>query len=297
VASRDDGTPVFYYDTPCQAEWTAWTLGFGLGGDAWSDGNAAALDFTMGSALVGIERRADADHRFGLFGGYVGSGVRTRGVVQSNDSRSAAFGGYLVRQRDWLYTLLVAGFQHDDIESQRFVQFGGIDRTARGSYDGWQGYGYLEQGVTLAPTPNVAIQPLAALQYVHLRQNGFTETGAGVLDLQVSGEDADSLRTLCGVRANLESPFGPRWRTTPELRAIWIHEMLDTDSLVNARFAPIGGSSFTIRGLDLGRDWVQAGMGFGWNLTGGWLLSANYDTLANERQVFHVGSGNMSYLW
>jgi autotransporter-associated beta strand protein len=297
VAYRDDGTPEFYCGTPCVSEWTAWTLGFGIGGDAWSDGNAASLDYTMGSAMVGIERRADADHRLGLYGGYVGTGIRTRGPVQSNDASSAAFGGYLVRERDWRYTLLVAGFQYDDLESERFVQFGGIDRTAHAGYDGWQGYGYLEQGVTLAPTASAAIQPFGALQYVHLRQNGFTETGAGVLNLQVSGENADSLRTFCGVRVNLDSPFGPRWQFTPELRAVWIHEMLDTNSLVNARFAPIGGSSFTIRGLDLGRDWVQAGVGANWDLSGGWLLSANYDTLANDRQVAHVGSGNVSYLW
>jgi uncharacterized protein with beta-barrel porin domain len=45
----------------------------------------------------------------------------------------------------------------------------------------------------------------------------------------------------------------------PELRALWLHEFLDADAVVNSFFAPIGGGSFAIQGLNLGRDWAIIG--------------------------------------
>ena len=40
-----------------------------------------------------------------------------------------------------------------------------------------------------------------------------------------------------------------------------MHEFLDTETLVNSQFAGMGGSGFTVSGLDLGRDWLIVGGG------------------------------------
>jgi outer membrane autotransporter protein len=115
--------------------------------------------------------------------------------------------------------------------------------------------------------------------------------------LQVAGSNTDSLRTLFGARMNFVAPIGREACFVPELRAMWIHELLETNSLVSAQFAPIGGSSFVARGIDLGRDWVQLGFGIGWDIDRAWQFRTDYDAQANEHQVFHVASGNASYRW
>ena len=60
---------------------------------------------------------------------------------------------------------------------------------------------------------------------------------------------------------------------------------------------PIGGGSFAIQWLNLGRDWAIVGGGLRYELAGGWQLYGNYDAQVNTQQVFHVGSGGLQYAW
>ena len=91
--------------------------------------------------------------------------------------------------------------------------------------------------------------------------------------------------------------FGAYRRVNPQLRAAWVHELLSTNSIVNAQFGPIGGAAFAVEGLSLGRDWALVGGGLNWQLSNHWSLYGNYDAMVNARQVFHVGSGGVQYIW
>lgn len=82
----------------------------------------------------------------------------------------------------------------------------------------------------------------------------------------------------------------------PEVRAVWLHEFLQTSSVVNSFFAPIGGQSFAVQGLNLGRDWALVGGGLRWELDSRWSLYGNYDAQVNGQQAFHVGSGGIQFV-
>src|SRR5690606_37904594 len=86
-------------------------------------------------------------------------------------------------------------------------------------------------------------------------------------------------------------------RLMPEVRALWLHEFLDTNAVVNSSFASIGGGSFAIEGLDLGRDWAILGGGLRYEFANRWQLYGNYDAQVNAHQVFHLGSGGLQYRW
>ena len=184
----------------------------------------------------------------------------------------------------------------DGYMSRRLMQFGAINTTATANYGGWQSQAYLERGVTLQGWQG-SIQPYAALQYLYVRQNSFNESGAGIMNLNVAGTDANSLRSLVGVRL-----AGTGWTVggvpiTPVARALWLHEFLGTSTGINAQFAPIGGTNFAVTGTSLGRDWAILGAGLNWNLGGGWQTYANYNAQVNVAQTFHVGSGGFQYTW
>ena len=83
----------------------------------------------------------------------------------------------------------------------------------------------------------------------------------------------------------------------PELRAIWLHEFLAPETVLNARFAGISGASFLTRGLNYGRDWAVLGTGVNWIVDSHFSLYANYDIQVNARQTFHVGSGGAQFTW
>jgi len=297
VSYNKGSAPVVSFVTDESSQrWNGWTLGYGLGGNAQSDGNAAGLTYGMGGTLLGLDRTLGDEGRLGFFGGYQGTGLQLTDLSQRGTINGGMLGSYIYQDDGFNYYSAITGLQFNGYETTRRIAFDGIDRTARGNFSGWQGYGYLERGVNLRGS-RATLQPYTALQYIYLRQNSYTETGADTLNLANSGIDANSLRSLVGSR--LQSTYTTRGGHLlyPELRALWLHEFLATDMVVNSFFAPIGGSSFATDGLNLGRDWAILGGGVRYELPSGWQLTANYDAQVNTQQVFHVGSGSLQYAW
>jgi len=131
-----------------------------------------------------------------------------------------------------------------------------------------------------------------------------TEAGAGVASLVVAGSDTHSLRRNLGARWQLSALAPARWALalarralTPELRGSWLHELLDTSSIINAQLAGAGGAGFAANELDLGRDWEIVGGGLAARPSDRWEVRADYNTQFNDRTVFHVGSGALAYSW
>jgi len=297
VSFCENGSPIVQFQTvERQTRWSGWSLGYGIGGNAGTDGNAAGLNYGLGGTLLGLERWLDDSNLLGFYGGYVGTNVSTFETIQSGQVNGGQFGSYLSGSDGVNYYLVLGGLEFDEYSTKRAVTFGSPAGIAQANYDGWQGYAYLERGMAV-DVGATQVLPFAALQYIYLRQNAFEENGVGVFDLDGDGIDANSLRSLVGLRwqSALDGPTQRRW--LPELHALWLHEFLETDALLTARFGPIGGSSFAIEGLSLGRDWAILGGGFNWQLSDGWSLLANYDAQVNTQQIFHVGSGGLQYTW
>jgi uncharacterized protein with beta-barrel porin domain len=294
VSYQPDGAMQF--NRIATATRNTWAVGYGLGGHADSDGNATTLDYGVGGALVGFDTYWNRGHRVGFYGGYVGTGLETNAGTARNEINGGQIGTYITGRNDIHYYTIISGFQFDGYDSTRVINGGGLNLIAQGDYDGWQGFSYLERGFVLYSSGNWSCQPFGGLQYVHVRQNSFTETGGDPANLSVEGLDEDSLRSLLGIRTQMLTLSGVR-NITPELRAVWVHEFLDADSPVVARFAPVGGTAFIAEGLNMGRDWALVGTGLNFHLGSGWSAQANYDAQVNEHQAFHVGSGSLQKIW
>ncbi len=137
----------------------------------------------------------------------------------------------------------------------------------------------------------------APLQYIYVRQNSFTESGAGTLDQSVAGVDTNALRGILGARLSTTRKTGSGRVFVPELRAAWLHEFLQPTSTLNAVFAPVGGASFATSGLNFGRDWALLGLGTQYVCTQNFSLFANYDVQVNAVQTWHAGSGGAQFSW
>lgn len=279
-----------------QPAWNGWVEGYGSGGNVESDGNAAAADYGLGGTQFGLDRFIDRETLLGFYGGYAGSNVASDAPNQSTTQNGGRFGSYLRRSFDNDYWLWIGGMGFDDYGSRRAVQFGGLSRTATGDYSGWQAASYLERGHTFR-RGLTELQPLVALQYFYLRQNAFTESGAGAASLDVAGIDTHSLRVLKGarLRRTFYTPSGGV--LAPELRGTWMHEFLDTSTLVTSNFAGTPGSGFSVQGANLGRDWALLGSGLTWQPKRHLSLYGNYDLQASTRQILHIGSGGLQYQW
>jgi outer membrane autotransporter protein len=273
-----------------------WMLGYRLGGEASSDGNAAGADDAFGGTLFGVNHWLGTEAMIGMYGGYSQTHVHTSGPDQDAQVDSAQVGGYLRHGARNGYWLANAGLGYDDYQTTRRVSFGAIDRTAQADYSGQQAIAYLERGFN-GSWKEASVKPLAALQYIYNHQNNFTETGADSLNLSVDDIDTHSLRSLLGIDIERSVINSDGQRMDGRLHAMWMHEYLDTAGTLQTRFGAAGSPAFQVRGVDLGRDFAMLGCGVGMETRSGATLFGQYDAQINDHQAFHVGSGGFQVSW
>lgn len=244
---------------PAQSRWNLFVMPFGqvgqvdsssqrVGYDHWSTGLTAGLDYRLnGQWVVGVcgayqYSRADFDDGLGegtLHSGRIGPYVNwTRGPWQLDASVT---GGY-----HWY-------------DNDRHVMVGGFDRTATSEHEGFDisAFAQLAHDCQLGAW---TLTPSIAVQYIHLEEDGYTETGAGPANLVVDDSDHDALRSVVGARL---------WRTVeanglqlvPELWAGWAFEWLDNEPELTSRFVSGPATSFTTISDTAGRHSALIGAG------------------------------------
>jgi len=167
--------------------------------------------------------------------------------------------------------------------------------TARGDFEGYQIASYVESGLTRR-WGAWNWQPSLGLQYIHLNQNGFTETGAGGAGLTVGSVGENSCRGSVGLRFARPTPVGPII-VVPTLQARYAYEFCDVDRLVTANFAGVVGSTFTTAGNQLGRNFGQFGLGLNTALTNRVGSFLGYDLVTADRAVSHSGNTGLQIVW
>jgi outer membrane autotransporter protein len=278
----------------CDPVTRGWISGYGLGGEAQGDGNADGFHFGLGGTQFAVERPISHNWSGGFWGNMSWGSVEGNALYETANLENYHFGGQLVGFDGCDYWIALAGAGYNSAEVQRTITTGAL-ATAQGDLDGWQANAYLERGRSLNYY-GWQVQPYAALQYVYIGQDELVESGAGALNLAVGDVDTYSLRGLVGGRlATSRMTRGGRV-LTPEVRAAWMHEFLDTNQVVSSSFAGTTGA-FAVRGVDLGRDWALAGGGLNLRTSRHARWFAGYDVQANDHQVLHVGSGGLELQW
>jgi outer membrane autotransporter protein len=275
--------------------WSTWYEGFGASANLAGDGNANGLNYSTGGVLIGAERRFSECTKIGLVGGYSSS------FVALDDSDTASIDGgqlaaFLHRDFEQLYFTGIAAYGYNSYGATRQIEFAAIDRTAHANYAGNNFSFYSEIGRTLYGR-RIHMQPFAALEYINVRQNDFTETGADSIDIASNGETADAFRGLLGTRvfSNIATESGHV--VTLEGRAAWRHEFLNESRVLDASFAGVPGSSFAISGVNVDRDMGIFGLGSTYHFSTRLALFAGYDAAVSQNYTSHTGSGGMQLTW
>jgi autotransporter-associated beta strand protein len=276
--------------------WTGWAVGYGRGGQVYTDGNAHGFDYSVGGTLVALDRIVSEDTRVGLFYNYTQAFVDTTGGLENYaDMKSHHWGGYLTRLGSESYLTVAAGAGYDSYETTRRVSFGPLYRNATANNHGWQSSARMEYG-RIYGSQQLNLQPFMALQHIYVRQSNVAETGANALDLNVGGVDLDALRTILGGRLVAQLQTSRLGTPDLEFRTYWIHELLDEAATIDAQLAGTS-SAFRVRGVDLGRDWVVLGPGVNWRIGDNCRLFADYDLHFNSALAYHTGSGGVEFTW
>ena len=124
------------------------------------------------------------------------------------------------------------------------------------------------------------LQPLAGLSFSRNKADGFTETGAGALNLQVAGQTINSSRSMLGAKASFDAG-----RIRIEPRVIWAHEFGDLNAPLTAQFQGAATAApFQVSGTALKRDTLILGLGASGSLSKGMDLFADVQAEHNSAQ-------------
>lgn len=288
--------PCNHCRTPlCCQQHSGWIAGYGLGGRADSDGNADGFDYGLGGTQFAVERAFSRNWMGGIWGNMAWGNVDGQNLNERASLENYHFGGHLVGFDGCDYWIAMAGAGVNTADVSRTLSSGSLSQTASGDVAGMQTNVYIERGRSHS-WRGMRVQPFGALQYVYLFQDDFTETGAGALNLSVGDVNSHSLRSVLGGRVSSSycTRHGRRW--TPEVRASWMHEFLDTNQVFSSNFAGATGA-FAVDGVDLGRDWANVGVGVSLQVSANSRLFGGYDAQLNDHQVWHVGSGGFEAVW
>lgn len=233
-----------------------WAQAYGAQTYLDGDGNAADLGYDSAGVFAGMDGEFGNAWQAGALIGYSRASfdVDARSSSGSADSfHLAAYGG-----GEWGGFGLRAGaaYAWHDIETARAIVFQGYADSAAAAYDGHTAQAFGEVSYALQAGA-ATFEPTAALVYVDVGTDGFTENG-GDAALSSSGASADTTFSTLGVRAR--TPFhigGLKAQASAFLG--WQHAFGDTVPTIDLAFA--GSNPFGIAGVPVAEDAALVDLG------------------------------------
>lgn len=229
---------------PLSNRWGYFVNGSGEFVDTQSTALAQGGEFTTGGISTGADYRLCDHAAVGVTAGYTNTATdsRNQDSVKTNSGKLGLY-GTVFDQGFFLNGGVGGGINSYDTKRET------IGGNALGDADGNEFNTLLGTGYTYR-TGGWSLGPIASLRYSWVGIDGFTEHGS-LAPLRYADQSEDSLRSTAGVQTSYAFQVG-KITVTPEVRAQWQHECLDSSRSLGASFLP--GGSFSVSGPNIGRD-------------------------------------------
>lgn len=267
------------------AKWNFFVTGTGEWGDIENTRDSLGTDLTTGGVTVGADYRVCDNFLVGLTGGYnhTTSDLWDDGRIRVNGGRGGAYAS-LFNENAYLNLLATGGYNSYDT---RRSTLGGH---ARGKSHGGEFNGLIGGGYEF-DCAGWRVGPIGGLQYTYIQLDSFDEHDSDAR-LHYPKQSQNSLRSTLGARVAYDWEFCGV-RVTPEVRAQWLHEYLDSTASIDSRFAA-GGAVFTVDGAKIGRNGLLVDAGVSVQVTSHCALYAYYTgDLARDNYTAHAVNGGL----
>ena len=236
---------------------SAWGSALGGLGSVLGDGNASTLTYNLGGVAAGIDYRIDPRFLVGIGVGYTHGTQWVNGFQGQGWTDAVSVAAYGSFTEGAFYADMLAGYAYSSNQLQRQMTIQGLQqRTANGTAGANQFLGQVELGYKLpvyAPAA-ASVTPFARLQVMNVNQNGFTESGANSLNLNVRQQTTNSLRSTFGADIAGAIGLGNGRSLDMAVRLGWLHEYAYTGRPITASFAGAPAAAFTVYGATPQRD-------------------------------------------
>lgn len=252
-----------------------WIEGMGGQGDIDGDRNAGGVDYDFYGIAGGVDWGVAQNWVAGAAFGYTRTDADMDNGGLNVDSYMGALYGTWQPSAFYLNGNLTFGLHSTDASRQ--VNVGTFSERADADYDSVSVQAAVEAGQTLQTTAaGFDVTPFVGLEAFTDSRESFTESGAGVANLDVDRERMESLQSSVGVRfENIWTTDGGK-TLMPMLELAWVHEYLDETATLNAGFAAAPSSRFSVEGSELDRNRARVGAGIGAKLSEASQLTLGY---------------------
>ncbi len=266
----------------------------------------ANFNYNIFQSILGVEYAVTKDFTTGVVMGYgydrAGGFQYTSANLYANSVNMALLQKY--NPGNFRFAGLI-GYSDFQYSSTRQINFGSpsagfINRQASGR---WQSDGLvaaLNAGYEQKLGPLV-FTPSLLFSYVYQLQQGFTETGANSLNLQVNAAQASSMILAPGFQMEAPIRLSKSLILTPKAFASWEHDFLANQAQnreVNASFASVPQpGSLTVFGVNRGADAVNVEAGLELTVNEKWAVyaGAQYQYWGTDQELGY--NGGLRYSW
>ncbi|MFZ5525530.1 MAG: autotransporter domain-containing protein [Pseudomonadota bacterium] len=234
-----------------------WVRTFGSEGDQDSQDVVAGFRSKTWGIVVGGDKPVSDRVRAGLAFTYARTDIDSRGSgapssLDVNTYELVHYGSYnLDPLTDINYQLDVG---YNEVKGVRQILFMG--QQARSDFNSLNLHASLGIGRTWVVSPQSSVTPSVRVDYTHMKTDGYTETGAGPLNLQV---DDSTFKELM-LTADLKGSHNLSEHTKLVGNVSAGYDFLDKNSVTTSAFVG-GGAVFETRGLDSSPWLYRAGLG------------------------------------
>jgi autotransporter-associated beta strand protein len=280
--------------------WSLWGSALGGTGRVAGTANAGTLTYNAGGFATGVDYRFDPHFLAGIGVGFSSGNQWASGFSGQGTTNSYQASLYASFTQGAFYLDGMAGYGYNDNQMTRQIVLPNLAaRTAQGRTGANQFLGQAEAGYRIGlhePTA-LSITPFARFQGMTNSQNGFTESGADALNLNVAAQTTGSARSVLG--AEFAGAFGAegREKLAVQMRLGWAHEYADTARPVTAAFAGAPGATFTVFGASPQRDTATFSLAAGTTVAQGVSLFARYDGEVGNGISSHALNGGLRMTW
>lgn len=270
-----------------------WMDGFGHWARQDAQDGFAGYDYRLAGAALGADRLMADDLLVGVSYGQSNADIDVDDHMAKGDIDSyfgSLYGSYFT---DRMYVDATVSYGRQRYENTRRIEVGTVNGAAHSRHYGNVASAHAETGWNLSLKP-WTLQPFAALRYTFLDEDGYTESGAGDVNLRVKERKTDSLVSNLGLR--FACPFEKdHWLCIPEATVAWDHDFDLDDRRITAAFDGAPATTFVTDGRDIDRDGLVLGAGLTVIRRNNLSLSLKYTGELRSHYKAHALAGGMRY--
>jgi len=278
LASNSDDLQGMIPVTP-DPNWGFFVRGNLVLGDQKDTAGQRGYDFKNGGLTLGTDYRFSERFVGGVLFGMnaAKSWINDAGSTVKLDGYTLGIYGTYFREA--FYIDGQAGYGWNSFDNSRRIVFPGVDRTATASSSGGQTTVYGGTGYDFQ-FGSWSVGPALTFQYLWMSVNGYTESGADSLNLQVDRQTMESYQGSAGVKGSWNWTKD-KLKIAPRLWAFYRHEFGNVNPATIAALAQ-GSSAFTIESVAPERNFFNVGTGVNVHWTDRVLAYLNYEAQLSQ---------------